>query len=252
MIQGLYTAATAMYAVESRQDIIANNVANAGTPGFKRQEPVQFGFAQVFSETLRRPFHFNLDAAPAGGVKIAETFPDFRPGMLRPTDNPLNVALLGPGFFVVETARGERYTRNGDFTIDAEGRLTTQNGEIVQSAGGAPLDVRGGTVVIDREGTIRVNGVPAGKLRMVEFDAPERLEREGDTLYRAPEALLAGRREAAATAAEQSQLEMSNVTVPEEMIKMMMGLRAYEANQRVIASIDSTLGRMIDQVAMPS
>ncbi len=251
MIQGLYTAASGMIAVEGRQDIIANNIANTGTPGFKRQEPVQLGFYQIFNEQLRHPFHYNRQAAPAGGVKIVETFPQLASGTLRPTGNTLDLGLRGPGFMVVDTPGGERFTRSGEFTVDVDGHLATRDGYKVQSVAGAPIDVRGGAVVVAQGGGVTVDGVPAGQVRMVEFTAPERLERQGDSLYRASEAVRAQMTDASGTTIEQGQIEMSNVNVTLEMSKMMLGLRAYEANQRVIQTIDSTVGRMIDQVGMP-
>lgn len=251
MIQGLYTAAAGMIAVEGRQDIIANNVANIGTPGYKRQEAVQLGFSQILNGQLRNPEHFNRIPAPAGGVKLVETFPHMDSAALRETDNPLHVGLAGPGFMVVDTPGGERFTRAGEFTIDVEGHLATPDGHKVQSVAGAPIDVRDGVVVIGREGGVTVDGVPAGQIRVVEFESPQRLMRQGDSLYAANEEVRARMIDAEETAVEQNQIEMSNVNVTLEMGKMMMGLRAYEANQRVIQTIDSTVGRMIEQIAMP-
>lgn len=251
MIQGLYTAASGMIAVEGRQDIIANNIANTGTPGFKRQEAVQLGFYQVFEDSLRNPEYFNRDSAPAGGVKLVESFPQMSSGALSTTGNPLHVGLSGPGFFVIDTPAGERFTRAGDFSINAEGQLSTRDGAALQSVAGPPIDVRGGTVVIGREGNVTVDGVPAGQLRIVEFENPTRLERDGNSNFRANEAVRSRMTAAENTSVEQSQLELSNVNVTLEMGKMMLGLRAYEANQRVIQTIDSSIGRMIDQIAMP-
>lgn len=252
MIQGMYTAASGMLAVESRQDTIANNIANASTIGFRREAPVQLGFYQVFSETLQTPIHYNLEPAPAGGVKIVETYTKQDGGAFQNTENPLNVALRGPGYFVLDTPQGERYSRSGDFTIDIDGELATRNGNKVQSVSGQPIDVRGGEVNIDREGRVSVEGVPAGQIRLIEFASPERLNREGDSLYKASEEVLRQSAVAANTTMEQSTLEMSNVNLPAEMVQMMLGMRAYEANQRVIQGLDDTIGRLIEQVGMPS
>jgi len=251
MIQGLYTAAAGMVAVEARQSAIANNIANASTPGFKRQEPVQLGFYEVFSQNLRRPFLFTTDPAPAGGVKIVETFTNTAAGALRNTENPLHVALQGPGYFAIDTPNGERYTRDGAFTIDADGHLATKDGSKVQSISGQPIDVSGGTVNIARNGSVTVEGSAAGQIRVIEFEEPTRLLRQGDNLYAASEEVLRRSANAADTTLEQKNLEMSNVNLPQEMTAMMLGLRAYEANSRVIQALDSTIGRLIDQVAMP-
>ncbi len=251
MIQGLYTAANGMRAIEDRQDAIANNIANASTVGYKSETPVQLGFYEVFSNSLRQPFHYNSDSAPAGGVKVVETFPDLAGGMLRTTDNPLHTALQGAGYFAVDTPRGERYTRSGDFTLDTEGRLVTAEGYPVQSTAGQPIDARGGRVNIDREGRVRVDGQDAGQLRVIEFENPERLQREGNNVYAASDDVKQKSAAAANTQVQQSMLEMSNVNLPHEMIQLTLGMRAYEANQRVVLAFNETMGRLIDQVGMP-
>lgn len=251
MIQGLYAAASGMIALEARQDAIANNIANVSTTGFKRQEPVQLGFYQVLSDTLKQPSHFKREAAPGGGVKLVETYPNLASGVLQPTDNPMHMALQGPGYFVVNTEQGERFTRAGDFGIDAEGHLATQNGHKVERVGGGPIDVRGGRVIIDETGNVTVNGVPAGQLQVVEFESPTRLERAGDNLYLANEEVGEGRRAAEETLVKHQHLEMSNVNLPKELSSMLLGMRAYEANQRVIQTLDDSVSRLIDQVGFP-
>jgi len=252
MIQGLYTAAGGMLAVEARQEAIANNIANAATPGYKRLQPVQLGFYQVFQTSMRRPAWHQADSAPSGGVKVVDTYPNPQSGVLQNTGNLTNLALQGPGYFVVDTPNGERYTRAGDFTIDPDGHLATPAGHKLQSAGGQPLPIGGGQPNIGEDGSVSVDGQPIGRIRMVEFAEPHRLMRDGDNLYRASEAVEQQRAEAASTQIAQGRLEMSNVSLPQEMTGMMLGLRAYEANQRVISTIDETMGRLIDQVAMPS
>jgi len=252
MLPGLYNAATGMIAAEQRQDIIANNLANASTPGYKRMQPVQLGFYEVFSQKLIHPFHFNKEAAPAGGVKSVESFTNLTMGPVRVTEDPLSLALRGPGYLVVDTADGERYTRAGQFTIDVEGDLTTPQGHKVASAAGGPINVDGGQVVISPEGVVTVDGLITGQIRLREFQNPTRLERDGDNLYRASEEVFEQSAEAADTYLEQGALELSNVQLPVEMGNMMLGLRAYEANQRVIQAIDATVSRLIDQVGSPS
>ncbi len=249
MIKGIYSAASGMSAIETRQATIANNIANASTPGFKSSHPVNLGFYDVFMRSPRNPFHYNIEPAPGGGTKVVEIHPDLSAGPLRVTDNPLDLALIGPGYLAVETAQGERYTRHGGLGIDVDGHLATQDGYKVLSDTGAPLDVRGGVVNIGADGEVRVDGIPSGRLRMVEFDEPHRLQRQGAGLYAASEELTAT--PAAATQLEQGALEMSNVNVVAEMMRMILGTRAYEANQRVIATFDDTLGKLIDQVGMP-
>lgn len=249
MIPGLYSAATGMMAEESRQAVIANNVANAATPGYKRQAPVTLGFKMVFSKAMRSPFYWEAQTAPGGGVKMVETYPNLGTGPLSETGNPLNVALSGPGFISVQTPRGERFTRSGDFTIDADGQLATAEGYKVQSVEGTPIGVRGARVTIGTDGVVTVDGAPAGTIRLMEFEKPERLVREGNNLYLASPEVLARSARAVDTETRQSYLEMSNVNLPSEMIQMIAGSRIYEANQRVIQAFDTTIGQLIEQVA---
>jgi len=251
MITGLYTAATGMIAIEQRQDIIANNLANISTPGYKRLQPVQLGFYEVFSDKALHPFYFNREAAPAGGVKGVESFTNLAAGSLRITEDPLSLAVTGPGYVVVNTPNGERYTRNGQFTIDPQGHLATTEGHKVTNALGEPIEIAGESVTISREGTVRVDGIDAGQIQLVEFENPTRLERDGNNLYRASDEVLAQQAEAGETTLEQGALELSNVQAPVEMTNMMLGLRAYEANQRVIQAIDATTSRLIDQLGSP-
>ncbi len=251
MIQGLYAAATGIMAIENQQALVANNIANAGTPGFRRQDAVNKGFYEVFLNKLVSPTRLNQEAGPGGGVKVLETFTDTRNGVVTTTGNPLNVALMGPGYIAVETAQGDRFTRNGTLSVDTEGYLVTESGYRVQDVGGGYIDVRGGQVEIDGDGMIRVDGEVTGQIRLVEFEDPHALTREGHDLYAALDETLAAAAPAAETQVIPESLEASNVQLPVEMIKMIVGLRAYSANQRVINSIDETVSKLIEQVGSP-
>ncbi|HNR30950.1 MAG TPA: flagellar basal-body rod protein FlgF [Candidatus Hydrogenedentes bacterium] len=251
MIAGLYTSANGMVALEEAQAAIANNIANASTTGFRRHQAVQTGFYQVFSNVLRRPAAFQFERAPGGGVKVAETFTDTAPGVLHTTGGPLDLAIEGSGYFVVETPRGERYTRDGNFMVDVDGDLATAEGYKVLSIDGRSMDVRGGNVVVDADGQIAVNGVPAGQVRLVAFEDPQRLRREGENLFRAPDGVTSVTANGAGTAVHQGRLESANVNLPVELTNMLLGLRAYEANLRAIHAADETVSQLIDRVAMP-
>ncbi len=248
MIQGLYAAANGMMAVEDRQAVIANNIANAATPGFKRQIAVQKGFYQEFLSTGAAPQRFNAEKAPGGGIKMTETFSNYSNGIVTDTGNPLDLALLGPGFFQVDSADGVRYTRSGRFSVGDGGLLVTGNGDKVLNTNGEPIDVSGGLVKIDDSGNVFVGDVLRDKLSVVEFKDPHALSREGYTLYRASAAALVDSRQAEATSISPESLEGSNVQLPVEMVGMMMALRAYAANQQVLQSVSETTGRLIEQV----
>ncbi|GMV91571.1 MAG: flagellar basal body rod protein FlgG [Candidatus Hydrogenedentota bacterium] len=252
MIQGLYAAATGMIALEERHAIIANNLANASTSGFKRQGAVQEGFYQVFLGELGTPQLYNAERGPGGGLKTIESFADFSTGPLQHTGNPLNVALMGPGFIAVDTPGGVRYTRDGNFTIDANGQLVTNDGFLVQGAGGGGIDVSGGRARIDGDGIVWVDGIQTGQLGIIEFADPGALLRQGDNLFAANPESLAQSAPATETTVVGESLEASNVQVPEEMASMILGMRAYTANQKVISSVDETVGRLINDVGSPA
>ncbi len=252
MLKGLYAAATGIMSVENRQAVIANNISNAATPAFRRQEPVQKGFYDVFSAEMTRPGRFNASRWPGGGCRFNETFTDTRGGAISTTGDPLNVALSGPGFLAVATPSGDRFTRCGMLAVDAEGQLATPDGFKVQGDGGAPIDVGEGALTIGGDGTVYAGGQETGRLRLVEFEDVHMLSREGQGLYRASDAALARSADAHATTVVHKALESSNVNLPQEMIGMITGLRAYEANQKMIAAVDETMSRLIDQVGMPA
>ncbi len=234
---------------EARQDVIANNISNAATPGFRRQEPVQQGFHEIFVSESRRAHFFDQSRGPGGGARMLSTFTDLRSGIMTETDNPLNVAVSGPGYLAVDTPQGERYTRAGMMKVNDLGNLVTSDGYTVQNAAGGAINVAEGNVEIARDGTVNVNGQFAGRLRLMEPAEPRGMIRMGDSLFMAaPDVPMA---DATETTVRQNFLEQSNVRVPEEMLKLMLGSRTYEANARMVQAIDDTLGRLIDQVAMP-
>lgn len=161
--------------------VLANNLANADTPGFRAERA-------VFAEFLQPRAAGN--AAPPGdrGAAYAidrATWRDTAGGAISTTGNPFDLALQGDGFFAVETPRGERYTRAGRFVLSGDGKLTDADGNAVLGAGGAPIvlgpnDTR---VEVLGDGTIRSENGPVGQLRVVRFDDAQRLRAEGARLY---------------------------------------------------------------------
>ena len=250
MNQGLYAAASGIMAIEDRQTVIANNIANVSTAGFRRHQPVQQGFYGVFSRKMASPARYNRSVAPGGGARVVGSFTDMRSGGLQVTGDAQHVALSGPGYLVVDTPQGERYTRNGHLAIDGEGNLATADGYKVQGAGG-PIAAKAGNLVVHEDGTVMVDGVSAGQLRVVEFENPRQLVREDRGLYRALHSATQGASPAAETRVIHRSLEMSNVNLPNEMISLILGLRAYGANQKVLNAVDESFSSLIEQVGMP-
>ncbi len=228
MDRGLYIAASGMLAEMVRQDQIANELANASTPGYKADRSAQGGF----DELLLRNSRSGAAVGPIGlGVQIEETRTDLAPGAIRDTGNPLDFAVEGEGFFAVRTAAGVRYTRNGQFTASAAGVLTDSLGNAVLGPGGAPVRVRG-----DGSAAAADRGVFAGA----------GARKDGDSLF-------VGNATGAATGrARAGALEASATDPARTMVDMIASFRALEANQKAIQTIDDTLGQFAGQVGAVS
>lgn len=252
MILGLYAAANGVQAVEDQMAVIANNIANVSTPGFRRQESIQEGFYEVFLGEMATKDRLSAAMNPGGGARMQGTFTDLAQGAMTPTGNPLHIGLSGPGFLEIETDQGVRYTRHGKLSVDREGNLVTDDGHLVRGSGGGAIDVSGGNVEIDDTGMVLVGGQARAQLSLVEFADPHALTRIGHTLYAASEIAEQQISPATQTRVIPATLELSNVQLPQEMIGMTMAMRAYAANQKVLTTTDETVGQLIQRVGMPS
>ena len=226
-----------MLAELARQDQIANELANASTPGYKpaRSAQASFGALLLSNSATGQPI-----GTLEGGVSIAATTTSLAQGPLAETGQPLDLALAGDGFFTVQTPSGVRYTRDGQLTIDAQGRLVTAAGLPVLDTGGRPIAVGSdaASVTVAADGAVSAGGKAVGTLAVVSLANPTR---QGDTLF----AGTAGARPQG-TQVVQGSLEGSNVDAAQAMIDMIVSLRSFEASQHVINAIDETLGRGID------
>ena len=165
---------------------------------------------------------------------------DLTPGLLKPTGAPLDVAIEGRGFFVVETLGGPLYTRNGRFHRNALGALVTADGAGVAGRSG-PVFLPPGDVTISRDGRILVNSQEVDRLTIVRFNAPERLERRGATMFASDEAPVPVDR----PAIQAGFLEMSNVTMISQLVELITTLRSFESNQRAAQLQDDSLREAI-------
>jgi len=218
---GIYIATAGAVAQDTALDVAANNISNASTTGYKAQR-VSFG------ETLavRR----SQDAAFTGVAGMAS---DGTAGALRRTDNPLDVALLGDGYFAVNTPAGVRYTRAGDFRLDGEGRLVNGAGLIARGVGGSEIRVPPDAtdVSVEGDGQVMAAGESVGQLELARF-APAALVRQGDNLYAAvgPPAAATGEAPTLVSGA----VEQSNVNVVRGMTELVKVSRTYESLMRMI------------------
>ncbi len=281
MIRGIHTSAAGMAAVSSKLDIISNNLANVDLTGYKNDIAVMKSFPDIM---LRRNFDDGLMAFPLGsydtmpvvgklgtGVELNESYTVFDQGSLKESHNDFDLALEGKGFIAVQTEKGERYTRNGSFTINKEGFLVTSEGYNVLSETG-PIKIKENNFVIDKEGNIFVNkeyeSDPErlvlrnenewkekefiGRLKVVRFDRERELRREGSSFYFENEFTGAHR---IAEGNERPTIlqgfkESSTVNVVSEMVQMIEVQRLYEANQKAIQNHDQLLGKVINQAGV--
>ena len=224
MERGLYIAASGMLAEQVRQDQIAHDLANATTPGYKGDRSSQRAFGDLLlSNTVTGQEVGRLGA----GAQIAQTVTDLSSQPLRETEEPLDFAVEGDGFFAVRTDAGVRYTRNGQFTSGAGGLLVDQLGNPVLSQNGQTIRVAtDGAVDPGRLGVFAVNG--AKKVGDANFTG--RATGQADGRVRS------------------GALEGSGVDPAAAMVEMISSLRSFEAGQKAIQTIDETLQRASSQV----
>lgn len=235
----LMQAAAGMTAVARWQEIIAQNLAGAAVPGFKKLETA---FTAV-----PHPL------APSALLPVARMATDFAQGQLRPTGAPTDVALDGPGFLEVQLPSGQTaFTRDGELRVDPQGQLVTKHGYPVLGDGG-PIQLdpnNAAPLSIAADGTVSQGGEVRGKLRVVMFAEPQRLDAIGGGLFLAHDPALLPQ-PATGTPVRQGFLEGGNASPVVEMAQLIAALRQFEAMQRVLQSQDERLGRAIQELGNP-
>ncbi|SCX03171.1 flagellar basal-body rod protein FlgG [Lachnospiraceae bacterium YSD2013] len=247
MVKGLYTAYTGMINEQHRMDTLTNNLANSTTVGFKKEGSTSQSFNAVLalkvkdtSEPANIPKRIGYNNP---GVKIGENYTDWAQGSFKITDNTYDLALSGNGFFEIEFTNkaGEtstKYSRDGSFTLTQEGYLVTKDGNYVMgSKGRIKLDPLSDATV-DQGGAIWQNNEVVDTLRIVDFQDYNYLKKYGENLM---EPVEGAQFKDADYKVFSGYLEMSNVQIVTEMVDLIAITRQYEANQKIIKSIDSTL-----------
>lgn len=244
MIKGLYTSALGLSVLNKQQEVTANNLANAQTAGYKKDVLIAESFPEMLLYRLNASEDSGKIPPQVGslplGVKINDVYTDYHPGARRTSENPLSLALAGEGYFTVQTPQGERYTRNGEFTLDAQARLVSTDGYPLMGEKGEIM-VKGSDVQVDPEGRVYSEGVELDRLKIVNFSTPP--VKEGSSLFRG-----ANPQQVANHTILQGTIEESNVQPLTEMVNMISIMRAYEANQKVVQSIDATLDKAVNEV----
>lgn len=257
MIRSLWIAKTGLEAQQTQMDVVSNNLANVSTNGFKRSRAV---FEDLLYQTLRQPGAQSSQQTqvPSGlqigtGVRPVATERIHMQGNLQRTENPMDIAINGKGFFQILMPDGSTaYTRDGAFQVDSQGQVVTASGYPVQPALTIPADAL--SVSIGRDGTVTVmqagNATPTqvGSLQLASFINPAGLQSEGENLYKetaasgSPSANTPGTNGLGVL--NQFYVETSNVNVVEEMVNMIQTQRAYEINSKAITVSDQMLQRL--------
>ncbi|QKY70458.1 flagellar hook-basal body protein [Lentibacillus sp. CBA3610] len=264
MLRGFYTAASGMISQQRQQEALSNNITNAQTPGYKADQPALRAFPEMLMHqmgTNHVPTSRGLDFPvqnPIGpmntGVYVHENIPDYGQGDIRETGVPTDMALIngelpdetGGLFFTVQNEDGEeRYTRNGNFTVDGNGFLVTTQGYYVLDDSGEPIETDGMEFNVTENGVLQTAGgdIPIG---IAYTDNVNEFAKEGDGLFNGE----AGAVPAEATfTIQQGSLERSNVDAAQSMTQMMESYRMFETNQRVLRAYDESLGKAVSEIA---
>ena len=282
MLKGLYTAYTGMLNEQHRMDVLANNLANSTTNGFKKEGTTSQDFDTVLAYKIKdlsepgnlpRPMARNraVDENELNnpnnedylerrvtrtgmnlGVKIGENYVDYSVGPIKSTGNQFDLAISDRGFFAVEYTNkaGEtstKYTRDGNFTMNVQGYLVTQDGDFVLDENGRRIRMDTGLPVsIDHNGNITQEGAAVATIGLTDFEDYNYLERFGENYFQPVEG--ATETEEVESQIYAGYLEMSNISVVTEMVNMITLQRQYESNQKVITTYDDTLDQAVSQL----
>ncbi|MGA2570217.1 MAG: flagellar basal-body rod protein FlgF [Terracidiphilus sp.] len=239
MDSGYYAACTALVTRTQAMDTIANNLANANTVGYRAEHNV---FRSVLADAGDREESSFDQVVNRYGI-LSGTAIDETQGALQKTGNELDMAIDGPGFFVVKTANGTMYTRNGAFQVSASRQLVTSNGDVVMGDRGA-ITLPSGNISISADGTISSNGAVSGKLSVVEFTPGTELTSMGNTYYTAPPD---SETPSGKSSVRQGMLESSNVNPILGLVELISAQRQAEMAQRTLTEFSNEMDKLDSQ-----
>ena len=261
--KGIFTALSGAIAQSQRLDTIANNIANANTTAFKKDQQTFYEYLTA-NEKMQNVIavprvpasiesFYDMQGGDRGYVDSSGTFTDFTQGQLRPTSSPLDMALEGKGFFEVLTPGGVKLTRNGQFKIDGSGSLVTQDGYPVLKEGTQPPEQRritlsGRNPTVSYAGDIYDNGNLVGRVSVVDVGNIDGLRKVGNSLYGFKDNYPAQTAPVADTKVQQGFLETSNVNIVDEMTKLISATRTFEANQKSMKAFDQMDDKLVNVV----
>ncbi len=244
-MSGMTSLVQAAGVIEHKMDTVSNNLANVNTVGFKEDQPsfreVLSNVQRIVPESLEERFlsHEYLDdyvGMDKSAVIVDEVGKNFEPGRMRSTGNDLDFAIANEGFFTIETPQGERYTRDGHFEMDSEGRIVTSEGFFVLGEKG-PITLENGPISVDESGQVHFDGKISDSFRLVRFRQQDQLQKLGRGFF-APVNKDDIPKVSAEIQVKQGMLEDSNVNSMLEMTRMITATRAYESVHKAISRID--------------
>jgi len=241
MNSGMYSALSGDVNMLDKLNVVANNLANINTVGFKKDRM----FFEKVLDTVNNPSQAGGEVTDETIVAQVRMFTDYTTGPIKQTGNVFHVAIDGDGFFAVNTPQGTEYTRQGNFQRDKNGRLTTVDGYDVLGRGGGPITIPGGMVHIDATGNITVDGTGVGSIDVVDFPKPYQLQKTGKAHF-VPADPQAVPQSVPRASVMQGYIEDSNVNAIAEMTHMIECNRSFESCQRAIKSYDEMAGKAIE------
>ncbi len=237
-------------------DVATNNLANVNTVGYKKEGTTSQSFDDMLAFKIKDATEGYRTAKRIGvnnpGVKIGEGYTDFSQGGMKETGNPFDLALTDKGFFAIEYTdkagnTSVKYTRDGDFTMTADGHLTTQDGDFVLDENGKAIQISttADSTVVNTSGQIIQDGKVAATIKVTDFEDYNYLEHYGENFFTP----IDGAKEIDAKASVyEGFLEISNVSIVSEMVDLITIQRQYESNQKLITTIDGTLEIAANQI----
>lgn len=254
MIKGLYTAGSGMMLQMARQDVVANNLANVNTGGYKKDSTICQAFTEMLISRLgdtgqnaQKQMEV-LPPIPIGslgtGAMVKDIVTDHSIGNIKNTGNNTDLAISNEGYFVIRTPEGERFTRNGAFKINDAGLLVNDQGYPVMDNNNNPIELRG-EFFVDKGGNILVDNQVISKLKIVNFADKRFLQKQGNSNMDSRGQIYT---ESQNPGVLQGYQELSNVNAVQEMVALISVMRAYESCQKVVQAEDDTIGVAIDKV----
>jgi flagellar basal-body rod protein FlgF len=274
LLRGFYTAASGMMAQQRRIEMLTNNIANANTPGYKSDQAALRAFPELLLSRLdkatvptKTPRSFPLQPTIGSintGVYMQELIPNFRQGDIKETGQPTDIALIngtlpvdaetgkeGTLFFVVQNENGDiRYTRNGNFTLNPQGFLTTNDGWYVLDENGQRIELPSADFTVNADGTIVANNTRIARINIAFAANPNTLVKEGNGLFRSENGVLPsalGNPNITYTL-KQGFLERANVDLNRAMTEMLSAYRAFEANQKIVQAYDKSMDKAVNEI----